>query len=87
MNKAEFDQVPYGSVIRTVTTKYHNVENGNPELTFVVKKGDADDWAIYYGYSMNSPGHILALGSKVTSKQSIFSIFPCQKDVLDLYRF
>ena len=83
----EFKEIPEGSIFRVVTTKWHTVERGNPELTFVCKKGDGyADWAIYYGFADKGVSYICSNGLKLTQENSILSIFPCSDEVLKLYR-
>ena len=88
MSLEEFEAIPLGAIFRIVTTKYHNVENGNPELTFVCVKGDsqAGDWAIYYGFADQGVMRISTGGTKLISGGNILSILPCVKAVLERYR-
>lgn len=89
MKLDEFKTIPPGAVFRVVTTKYHNVVAGNPELTFVCKKGDAaeqHDWTIYCHFADKGVAFISQNGDKVTSREQVLSIFPCDKEVLSLYR-
>jgi hypothetical protein len=87
----QFKEIPRGEVFRTVTTRHHTMTmvNGEyPELTFVCKKGNGhSDWAIYYHYSDKGVEFIKRSGDKVMSKANILSIFPCDEEVLELYRF
>lgn len=87
----DWEKIPAGEIVRIVTTKYHNTTaEGNPELTFVVKKGVVDeglgDWAIYYHYSNREIQWIAEYGEKLASKSRIQLIFPCDPDVFSLYR-
>lgn len=52
---------------------------------WVAKKGRVNDWAIYYG-DMGCPIQIAEHGNKISSKDEIPRIIPCNIDVLKAYR-
>lgn len=83
----QFKKIPDGDIFRVVTTRYQTTSPGN-EITFVCKKGHGHhDWCIYYHLSTYPPGWIIQYGEKVTIDGTILSIFPCEQDVLDRYRY
>lgn len=87
ITKELFDQIKPGEIFRVVTTKYQRFEKPLEwELTFVCKKGDADDWAIYCHFPA-PPEFIAKRGHKVASEDIIKSICPCDEEVFKLYRY
>ena len=56
-------------------------------LTWVAKKGYGNDWTIYIYWSEKSIGWILDNGEKLVNKEYIKKLFPCDDEVLKLYRF
>ena len=84
----EFQEIPAGTVFRVVTTEFH-YEDYNGALTFVCVKGGSPhhDWAIYYGPSIWGADRVKNNGEKLMNELKITSIFPCDKEVLNLYRF
>lgn len=82
-----FDALQPGEVIRTVTTKLHNITGKNEELLFVAVKGQSGiDWAIYFHFPHYGVEHIKRVGDKVHSKEEILSLCPCTEGVLKKYR-
>lgn len=58
------------------------------ELLWVAKRGAIHDWAIYTNWSdLYSIGDVLAHGDKVTDKQNIQKLVPCDPEALAMYRF
>jgi len=91
MTFQEFQKIPAGEVFRVVTTKYHTILSdgaGNwPELKFVCKKGQVDDWAIYCHLPIYNAEWIKEHGDKVKTDVNILSIFPCDPETLNHYRY
>jgi len=88
LTKEIFDLLPHGKTFKTVTTTLQSVHNPLvEELTFVCKKGQGNDWAIYCHYSYHAQSYIEANGDKVFSEQNIRSVCPCSDEVFQLYRY
>lgn len=85
----EFKQIPPGQVVRIVITEHEKVQFGKlGSLMFVVKKGyGRDDWCIYYHLEERGLDYIKRQGDKLTSKQAIMDIFPCDEETFNRYRF
>jgi hypothetical protein len=84
----EFEALPPGEVIREVITKYQHVQHVPEPLKFVVLKGKSGyDWAIYYHYADTSTEWIKQQGDKVTSKENVMALFPCEEALFKKYRF
>lgn len=88
ITKAIFDEIAPGEIFRVVTTRLQTVHEAlKTTLTFVCVKGKSGiDWAIYAGHANGQPEDIARYGNKVTAKENIFSICPCDDEVLQLYR-
>lgn len=64
-----------------------NMDNTGQLLSWVAKKGGGDDWAIYCHFADHSIDYIVHHGNKVTSKQNILTLVPCNEEALERYRY
>ncbi len=64
-----------------------NMTNSGKELKWVAKRGQIHDWAIYIGWATQSTEDIKAHGDKVTSKENIKKLVPCDDEALEMYRY
>lgn len=88
LTKQILDSLEPGEVFRIVTTKVHGIMLKKPaELTFVCKKGDGPDWAIYFSFSNMVAPYIAMHGDKVITEKNIQDICPCNSEALKMYRF
>jgi hypothetical protein len=88
MTLERFKKIPRGAVVRAILTEHELVEHGKyGKLWFVVKKGGGyDDWAIYYHKEEVGIDYVISNGDKVIGEGAILELFPCTKEVLNLYR-
>lgn len=86
MTTEEYLSIPENAVFRVVTTKYHDIETGSPELTFVCKKESGQEWAIYYSFAEKTVAYIASYGTKLQGLVNILEIFPCSEKIYDHYR-
>ena len=85
LEKAAFDKLPDDTVFKVITTKLHTVEH-DQLLKFVCKKGQANDWAIYWGLPTEHDIDISRHGNKVQSIENVLCLCPCSIEVLNVYR-
>lgn len=60
--------------------------NTNKELTWIAKKGQADDWAVYTHFSSKTIDFIISNGDKVHSRRNLQKILHFTEDVYSKYR-
>lgn len=81
-------QMKEGEIFRTVTTRFQTFhEPGLATLTFVCVKGGNNDWAIYAGDENWPVWMIRNNGDKVTGKDLIKSLCPCNDEAFNRYRY
>lgn len=57
------------------------------ELQWVAKKGYGyDDWSIYCHWAEHGLQYVLDHGDKVTSRENILKLVPCDEEMLSHYR-
>ena len=56
-------------------------------LKWVAVKGYADDWCVYTHFADNDWDFIRRSGDKVTGKENIQKVVPCDEDVFSCYRY
>lgn len=89
--KKEFLIMPYsevfatGTVINSPEGLYMTNSNIGKEMTWVAKKGGADDWAMYAGWTENGVEWITASGDKVPPL-SAQKLLNCNSQMLKCYR-
>lgn len=88
ITKIIFDTIKPNEIFRVVTTGYHTITDYDGTiLTFVCQKGKSGtDWIINYNPGSATPDDIARYGDKVHDVESIFSICPCNAEVMELYR-
>ena len=92
MTIEKFNKIPAGEIFRTgeLPNQWNGLfminERQGEMLTWVAKKGHADDWAIYYGWSYESVTFIANFGDKVTFENHIRKCVPCDDEVFLQYR-
>jgi hypothetical protein len=88
ITRAIFDEIAPGEIFRVVTTRLQNFQDSMTKtLTFVCLKDKSGcDWVIYAGNAGAHPADIARYGAKVSDKQNIQSICPCDEEVMELYR-
>ena len=56
-------------------------------LTWVAKRGDYHDWAIYVGWKEWGLQRVLQNGDKVSSTDNIKKLIDCDDEAMNMYRF
>lgn len=56
-------------------------------LRWVAVKGFGNDWAIYYGWAIDSYERIEVAGTKTTIEENILRLVPCDAEVLERYNY
>jgi hypothetical protein len=81
-------KIQNGSVIRTIITAHHMRTDGYlGRMIFVVKKGYAEDWCIYYCPEPLGELYASRNGAKLIGEEIIKFIFPCDDEVYSRYRY
>lgn len=91
LTKKEFDKLASGEVFAT------GIQPNSPEgifmtrgggnLRWVAVKGYGNDWTIYCHWESNSVEYIKQSGDKLFNEKHIELCVPCDKEVLNLYRY
>lgn len=64
-----------------------NMSNDGRSLRWVAKRGQIHDWAIYIGISSWDEQMIASNGDKVTGKDNIKKLVPCDDEAFGMYRY
>ena len=56
-------------------------------LKWVAVKGYADDWCVYVHLADNTFDFVRNYGNKITMKENIQKVVPCEQDVFECYRY
>ena len=56
-------------------------------LKWVAVKGYVNDWSVYAHFADNDWDFIKNSGDKVTGKENIQKVVPCEQDVFECYRY
>lgn len=64
-----------------------NMANTGDQLRWVAKRGQIHDWAIYIHFAIYDEEYIESSGDKVTSKENIKKLVPCDDEALAMYRY
>ena len=64
-----------------------NITNSNRLIRYVVKIGQANDWAIYTGWENWSELKIAFEGDKIRSKENIRKLIKCSDKIFERYRY
>lgn len=63
-----------------------NKEDQNKIMRWAARRGEIDDWAIYIHWAYNSQEYVLDHGDKVSFKDHIKKLVPCDSEALARYR-
>ena len=58
----------------------------NEDLRWVAVRGGYHDWTIYISWAENPIGYIFRSGDKVSGKESIKKLVPCDEEAFQMYR-
>ena len=64
-----------------------HMERTGRMLKWVAVKGYVNDWCVYTHFAKNNWDFIKKSGNKVTGKENIQKVVPCEEDVFDCYRY
>jgi len=64
-----------------------NMSNDGRSLRWVAKRGQIHDWAIYIGIKSWDDKMIASNGDKVTGKENIKKLVPCDDEAFGMYRY
>lgn len=64
-----------------------NMANTGNQLRWVAKRGQIHDWAIYIHFAIYDEEYIKSSGDKVTSKENIKKLVPCDAEAFAMYRY
>lgn len=85
-----FDQIPNDEIFATgITTdgpEGLNMIRSGRELTWIAKKGIANDWCVYTHFSSNSIAMISMEGDKVRDRNNIDNILEINDELWERYR-
>lgn len=56
------------------------------KMKWIAKRGEIDDWAIYIHWADKDDEFIRTQGDKVTGKDHIIKLVPCDDEMLNRYR-
>jgi len=56
-------------------------------LKWVAVKGHVNDWCVYAHLAENTFNFVRSYGNKVTTKENIQRVVPCEQDVFECYRY
>ena len=91
LNMKSFSKIDYGKVF----AKGEIIDNdeglcfdrSGKMLKWVAVKGYADDWCVYAHLADNTFDFVKSYGNKVTVKENIQKVVPCEEDVFECYRY
>lgn len=87
----KFNAIPPGKVFATGVLDNSPegifMTNDGGKLRWVAKKGYGYDWAVYCHWDFHSEEYVENHGDKVCSSSNILKCVPCDKEVLELYRY
>ena len=91
LNMKSFSKIDYGKVF----AKGEIIDNdeglcfdrSGKMLKWVAVKGYADDWCVYAHLADNTFDFVKSYGNKVTMKENIQKVVPCEEDVFECYRY
>lgn len=63
-----------------------NMYGKGQDLKWVATRGEADDWAIYVAPADWEDLRVKQMGDKVSNRESIKKLVPCDDQVLEMYR-
>lgn len=94
MTAEEFEKIPDGKpfangiAVNEPSGLYMTAQYIGRKLTWIAKKGQANDWCIYCGWrDQNTFEMILSNGDKVRDREHIMRLVPCSEEVFKRYRF
>ena len=91
LTKEVFSEINVGEIFKVVTTRIQRFhEPFKMKLKFICIKGiepGINDWAVYVGLPEQSDDYIAHHGDKVTARDIIRSMCPCDDEVFQLYRY
>lgn len=90
----KLDKIPRGEIFSTgITTNdpdgiYMTDYNFGKSLLWIAKKGNGyNDWAIYIHWAEKGIEFVKTQGDKVTNKENIQKLVPCDNEVFSKYRY
>ena len=57
------------------------------KMIWIAKRGAIHDWTIYIHWESNGFDFVLSQGDKVTNKENIKKLVPCDDEALGMYRY
>lgn len=87
----DLQEIPPQTVIATGVTIDNpsgiNMSNSDKILRWVAVRGGMPDWAIYIYFDYQSVDWVRLFGDKVTSKENIKRLVPCNDEAFKQYRY
>lgn len=75
-----------GKAINSPEGIFMTSDNIGKELVWAAVKGEGD-WCIYVAWAEKGLKYTIREGDKVTSKENVLKLIPCNEEVLKKYRF
>lgn len=86
LDRKMLKDMPPGTIFATGEGLYPRLHREIP-TKWVAVRGGIDDWAIYYGKDTDTIQHIRDYGNKVTMKDTIKELVPCDDEAFKRYRY
>jgi len=64
-----------------------NMSNDGRSLRWIAKRGQIHDWAIYIGIASWDDRMVASNGDKVTGKENIKKLVPCDDEAFGMYKY
>ena len=63
-----------------------NMSNSDKLLRWIAKRGGIHDWAIYIHFNTYTVDDVARNGDKVSGKENIKKLVPCDDEAFEMYR-